>query len=407
MKRKNEITASSDLAQHTDSSQSTFESVKKMRIANEATNGGSEGSSNKKKKKKKKKKSNLDVNSEVSPVVVLEREKGGTSPAHSAEVTGRSETKTKTKVSKHAFDAGGRAHTLSDGTLLEAGASTEALVPKPPSGAAKKKVAKQLRLDKLAAKAQKPVKTVKMTDHPFTADYCDHFETPLVAYQDIQPILNLLAKRLSKKPQNLRIWDPYFCEGQMVGHMAALGFPNVYHKNEDFYAVVKEGRAPPFDVLITNPPYSVEHKQRCLEYCSACGKPWLLLMPNYIANKEYYRKAVTQRAGAAVTERAGAASGASLPFYVVPGARYEYGHPEGTGHETSPFDSMWYVQLGEWTDNIFSSVPRPSKTGDSAGVTLIRTIEGLAAKALVPTAKRMNPRQRKAIAKKLAQASGS
>ena len=42
---------------------------------------------------------------------------------------------------------------------------------------------------------------------------------------------------------------------------------------------------PKFDVLLTNPPYSKDHKEKIINYCSKLNKPWMLLLPNYIANK--------------------------------------------------------------------------------------------------------------------------
>ena len=42
---------------------------------------------------------------------------------------------------------------------------------------------------------------------------------------------------------------------------------------------------PKYDILITNPPYSEDHKEKILEFCSVLTKPWFLLLPNYVANK--------------------------------------------------------------------------------------------------------------------------
>jgi hypothetical protein len=40
-----------------------------------------------------------------------------------------------------------------------------------------------------------------------------------------------------------------------------------------------------YDVLVTNPPYSADHKERALGFCLASAKPWLLLLPNYVAGE--------------------------------------------------------------------------------------------------------------------------
>ena len=55
----------------------------------------------------------------------------------------------------------------------------------------------------------------------------------------------------------VRIYDPYYCNGGVVKRLKQLGFPNVYNRREDFYAVAEAGQCPPHDILLTNPPYSV------------------------------------------------------------------------------------------------------------------------------------------------------
>ena len=109
-----------------------------------------------------------------------------------------------------------------------------------------------------------------------------------------------------------------------------LGFHKVHNVCEDFYAVTESGRPPPFDVLVTNPPYSGDHKEAVLRYCLACGRPWALLLPAYVATKRYFGQALS-------------AGGCPPPLFLLPGKRYEYSHPEGTGHAQSPFESLWIV----------------------------------------------------------------
>lgn len=40
----------------------------------------------------------------------------------------------------------------------------------------------------------------------------------------------LVPRRLGTTKSALRVYDPYFCEGRMVQHMAQLGFESVYNK---------------------------------------------------------------------------------------------------------------------------------------------------------------------------------
>src|SRR4051812_17275892 len=82
-------------------------------------------------------------------------------------------------------------------------------------------------------------------------------------------------------------------------------FESVYNKNEvhskvnrfmgripfsvqDFYERIRLGSLPEFDVLVTNPPFSGDHMSRLLEFCAQRGKPWLLLLPDFVASKKYY-----------------------------------------------------------------------------------------------------------------------
>jgi hypothetical protein len=110
----------------------------------------------------------------------------------------------------------------------------------------------------------------------------------------------LQAERLGKPREDLLIYDPYYCAGGVANHLAEEGFTNVYNRNEDFYAVVSSGRVPPVamhsasallrakhrsnqhariqhDVVVTNPPYSVDHVERLLCFLASDKKPFLLL----------------------------------------------------------------------------------------------------------------------------------
>lgn len=70
---------------------------------------------------------------------------------------------------------------------------------------------------------------------------------------------------------------------------AELGFPNVYNENVDFYKSQRND-LPPFDVLVTNPPYSGDHIEKLLNFTAKTSKPCFLLLPNYVATKPYYLK---------------------------------------------------------------------------------------------------------------------
>eukprot|EP00873_Tetraselmis_striata_P003891 jgi/Tetstr1/424155/TSEL_014761.t1 len=121
-----------------------------------------------------------------------------------------------------------------------------------------------------------------------TEDVGDHAETPAEAYAHIAPLLRRLATRLRLAPAELRIYDPYFCEGRVRTLLGDLGFTNVYNKNEDFYAAAAARACPDFDVLVTNPPFSGDNIDRCFRFAVRSGKPWFMLIPQYCAKKAFF-----------------------------------------------------------------------------------------------------------------------
>ena len=60
---------------------------------------------------------------------------------------------------------------------------------------------------------------------PFVSEEGDHCETPRLAYEDVAAVLRELASRLGKPPAELVLYDPYYCDGAMRTHLAAVGFP--------------------------------------------------------------------------------------------------------------------------------------------------------------------------------------
>ncbi|CAJ1366208.1 unnamed protein product, partial [Effrenium voratum] len=191
-------------------------------------------------------------------------------------------------------------------------------------------------------KMKATVSAVVSIQHPFEVNGDDHCETSLEAYRDVEPILHHIASLLGRDPKKLRIYDPFYCAGSVVKHLAELGFSRVYNKCEDFYAVMNEGRVPAHDVLLTNPPYSGDHVEHLLRFCRENEKPFLLLMPNYFCAKEFYAEA-----------------GTKSMLYLCPRKRYFYWTPKGlrdrgkvqsqhagsAGNRTSPFVSFWYLDL--------------------------------------------------------------
>jgi hypothetical protein len=236
---------------------------------------------------------------------------------------------------------------------------------------------------------------------PFDTAWNDHFETPLAAYQDVAPVLTALSVRkrrarlgkqkvnVKKSEERFRVYDPYYCKGKTKEHIAAVGFPKVINKRRDFYADVAAGTVPAHDILLTNPPYSDDHKEKLLAFIlerqrrtTVAGEvqeplPFMLLLPSWTASKGYWRKFLKALCKLQAEEREAAGEEAEEEeeednddeeqgsdsadgagdlkierecgvFYVYPGQgdggnpAYDFAHPAGTGHQSCPFDGIWF-----------------------------------------------------------------
>lgn len=254
-----------------------------------------------------------------------------------------------------------------------------------------------------------------MSTYPYKVDYNDHFETPRRAYEDVLPLLDLLSP--DRTPQNAKeskkrkrssssnrddhiLYDPYYCAGRAKELLNSLGFPNVQHEKRDFYADIRNGTVPKYDTLVTNPPYSEDHKERCIEYAVESlrkeGKPFLLLMPNYIALKEYWRKLIQNEDGKEANDI----------VYVIPASPYEYDHPEGTGHDIPPFASLWFCGVGRNVMEECKSVYKGTSHSGS-GPRIASSIKELQAVGAVKSGNRPNPKQRRKMRKLMAAAAGA
>jgi len=129
----------------------------------------------------------------------------------------------------------------------------------------------------------------------------------------------------------------------MVKRLNELGFKKVHNVNEDCYKVFASGSLPDHDVLISSPPYSGDHLERCLRFCAGSAKSWCLLLPNWVESKPYFKEVLGSKT-------------AEL-FYISPVERYTYWMPPdlvtgrhkpdwvGQDGGTSPYHSTWYVYL--------------------------------------------------------------
>jgi len=262
----------------------------------------------------------------------------------------------------------------------------------------KNKKARQKNLTKhLSLRAEFTTPTVA-SDHPFEYDAADHCETPFQAYQDVEPFLFRVALALKKPKEKLVIYDPYFCEGSVVKHLARLGFANVINRNEDFYKCIDEKRIPEHDVLLTNPPYSGDHFRRILSFCGKSKKPWLLLLPNFVCRKQYYEPAI---------------GASSKPLFLIPDQLkpYRYWAPGRKGYEdrtrakgTTPFETFWYVDFAGVASHADVRAWWMKKFSPHSNCTLPDVNDALPQQQRLQ--KRLNPRARKIAAKRERESGG-
>jgi hypothetical protein len=205
----------------------------------------------------------------------------------------------------------------------------------------------------------------------FESSFYDHFETPLQAYRDVEQLLDSLGK----DRKDLILYDPFYCRGSCVSHLHSLGFNSVINENVDFWKTLASGEVPPFDVLITNPPYSEESKAKCIQFALDTQKPALVLLPTYCANKHWWNKLMDSQTDA---------------FFVCPSSVYNYEHALGKGKDSSPFHSSWFC-MG------FPSRPSFGRKSDGCVVCAKDELEKL---GVVSFQKRLNPRQRAKLRKK-------
>ena len=93
----------------------------------------------------------------------------------------------------------------------------------------------------------------------------DEFFTPEYALKPLLPFLN----------KDWVIWECAWGKGALATHLENKGFKVIGCKEQDFLTDLINKHA--FDIIITNPPYSL--KGEFLERCYELGKPFALLMP--------------------------------------------------------------------------------------------------------------------------------
>eukprot|EP00041_Stephanoeca_diplocostata_P010287 m.163257 g.163257 ORF g.163257 m.163257 type:complete len:315 (-) comp18099_c0_seq2:191-1135(-) len=237
---------------------------------------------------------------------------------------------------------------------------------------------------------------IPLPKHNFEVDIGDHCETPLMAYRDISPVFESIREAIKKRKQAIQLYDPYFCRGAVVANLQQLGYKSVYNKNVDFYKAQREGSIPPYDVLVTNPPYSGKHINKLLNFVMRSNKPSLLLVPKYTHEEPFYDPIIDRMPRD------------KQPMYFVPRKRYAYVSPEGIrGREmpVTPFESVWHLHLDAEAREHLLSWDQGLSFLDSHGILCRNRMQLNAALAEVQqickTDGRPNPRARKRARKKI------
>ena len=232
-----------------------------------------------------------------------------------------------------------------------------------------------------------------MEEKTFTDDYNDRFSTPIIAYTHIASIISSLHP--------LTIYDPYFCIDTVTPSLSSAlsnlplppsPLPNIINRNRDFYADIANNTLPPHDILVTNPPYSSDHKEKAMDFVinRNADRPFFCLMPSYVANRKYYKDLISEKQNTSKMYK---------HFFVVPKTRYEYNHPENTGHETSPFFSIWFC--GNVSKRVLEGVKIGGREGKFDIVKSLhelesRNVEGIRGEG----EKRLSSKRRKKLRKK-------
>eukprot|EP00405_Crypthecodinium_cohnii_P011904 CAMPEP_0206438100 /NCGR_PEP_ID=MMETSP0324_2-20121206/11418_1 /ASSEMBLY_ACC=CAM_ASM_000836 /TAXON_ID=2866 /ORGANISM="Crypthecodinium cohnii, Strain Seligo" /LENGTH=546 /DNA_ID=CAMNT_0053905473 /DNA_START=40 /DNA_END=1678 /DNA_ORIENTATION=+ len=203
---------------------------------------------------------------------------------------------------------------------------------------------------------------------PYEVDDGDHFETPREAFEDIATVLRGFGKLRGKSDgisgdaaaAELQVYDPYFCTGRTAFLLGELGFPKVINRRRDFYADIENRKIPKFDVLVTNPPYSGDHKKRLFDWLldvqeeairKKTPKPFCLLLPSWTVGKAVFQKFLK---GLATLQGVDTSEDDETPldmqlgiFYLCRRSRrgnplkYTFDHVRGIGKADCPFFGLW------------------------------------------------------------------
>jgi hypothetical protein len=192
----------------------------------------------------------------------------------------------------------------------------------------------------------------------------DDRETPRTALEDILPILIAVADLNQFALGELSVYDPYYCRGGIKIHLESFGVDSQRIQNDpiDCYSAQKTRKIKPFDILLSNPPYSGDHIRRCIQYSVKSQKPWALLLPSNVMHRTWFPEEIKE----------------SDIFYLAPHRRYEFEVREDTVRSHIPLVTMWFIGIPstapELKEKILESWTASSQTKKAV---LTETFEGL------------------------------
>lgn len=147
----------------------------------------------------------------------------------------------------------------------------------------------------------------------------DRCQTPPYALQPLWSVLNWPG-------QVKTIWEPCAGEGYLVAGMRLRGYAVIESDVLDGFDFLTDTYTGPYDVIITNPPFSLKYK--FLKRCYEIGKPFALLMP-------------TDVIGAATAIKLFVAYGVEI-IQVFPRVNYKMPN-KGWDGQGAQFPSAWFT----------------------------------------------------------------
>ena len=148
-------------------------------------------------------------------------------------------------------------------------------------------------------------------------------------------------------------------------------------------------------MLLTNPPYSGDHVEKLVSFLAECNKPWMMLVPTYVAKKSYFRCLAELKPS---------------PLFLCPTTRYFYYHPRWIQDDlkhrhTAPFKSIWICWINDRTNDVIKALESCQRQSSGRGnLRIARSLQAVPADMWeedgIIVRKRPNPRQRRKLAKR-------